>query len=103
MRVGRQKIAEGRFFGGYMFVDRLDIVRAALVGALAGVLCDLVWRAWEFLHTRHRVRRITPAQLCEKTRPCKKVIVLNLWDLEEEEDTNGSHGTGNRRRAFWGE
>ena len=26
-----------------MFVDRLDIVRAALVGALAGVLCDLAF------------------------------------------------------------
>ena len=86
----------GYCFLGYLFADRIDIVAATLgrvSGILAivlgGVLCYLVWRAWELFHTMRqlRLRAVSPAHLHEKLQGGKKVAVLDLLDLEGQEDT----------------
>jgi membrane protein DedA with SNARE-associated domain len=85
----------GYCFVGYVFAGHLDIVTATLgrvsgilAIVLAGVLCYLMWRAWELLHTMSQLRRITPAQLQEKLGTGKKVMVLDLLNIEGQEDAN---------------
>ncbi len=87
----------GYCFVGYLFVDRLDIVAGALgrvSGILAiflgGVLCYLMWRAWELLRIMRqlRLRVVSPTLLCEKLQAGKKVAVLDLLDIEGHEDTD---------------
>ena len=83
-------------FVGYLFADRLDIISDALgrvSGILAillgGVLCYLIWRAWELLRImRHlRLRVLSPAMLHRKLQAGQKVAVLDLLDIEGHEDT----------------
>ena len=86
----------GYCFVGYLFADRLDIVAATLdrisgtVGILlGGVLCYLIWRAWELFRTMRelRLRVVSPALLHRKLQAGQKVAVLDLLDLEGHEDT----------------
>ena len=86
----------GYCFVGYLFADRLDIVAATLdrisgtVGILlGGVLCYLIWRAWELFRTMRelRLRVVSPALLHRKLKAGQKVAVLDLLDLEGHEDT----------------
>src|SRR5262249_27353432 len=83
--VGALLWTAGYCFVGYLFADRLDIVAASisrvsgiLAFILAGVLCYLIWRAWELLHTMRelRLRTITPTLLQEKLQAGKKIAVL---------------------------
>ncbi len=86
----------GYCFVGYLFADRLDIEAATLdrisgtVGILlGGVLCYLIWRAWELFRTMRelRLRVVSPALLHRKLQAGQKVAVLDLLDLEGHEDT----------------
>jgi len=86
----------GYCFVGYLFADRLDFVAATLgrvsgflAIVLAGVLCYLLWRAWELLHTIRelRLRKITPTLLHEKLQADNRVAVLDLLDVEGQENT----------------
>src|SRR5271157_3112383 len=85
----------GYCFVGFLFADRLDIVAATLnrvsgtlVILLAGVLCYLIWRAWELLRTMRQLqlRAVSPALLHRKLQAGQKVAVLDLLDLEGDED-----------------
>ena len=87
----------GYCFLGYLFADRLDVVAATLdriSGTLAtllvGVLCYLIWRAYELLRTirQLRLRVVSPGLLHRKLQEGQKVAVLDLLDLEGHEDTS---------------
>ena len=86
----------GYCFLGYLFADRLDVVAATLdrisgtlATLLAGVLCYLIWRAYELLRTMRqlRLRAVSPGLLHRKLQAGQKVAVLDLLDLEGHEDT----------------
>jgi len=86
----------GYCFVGYLFADRLDVVAATLdrisgtlATLLAGVLCYLIWRAYELLRTMRqlRLRAVSPALLHQKLQAGQKVAVLDLLDLEGHDDT----------------
>lgn len=85
----------GYCFLGYLFSDRLNAVAATvshisriLSIVLAGVLCYLLWRAWELYRTirQLRLRTISPAVLHEKLRAGEAIAVLDLLDVEGHED-----------------
>jgi len=85
----------GYCFVGYLFAHSLDIVVAMLgrltgilAVVLAGVLCYLVWRAWELLQAMRqlRLRTISPALLRQKLQAGKKIAVLDLLDVEGQEN-----------------
>jgi len=87
----------GYCFVGYVFADRLDVVAATLVrvsGILAvflgGVLCYLMWRAWELIRIMRqlRLRVVSPSVLYQNLQAGKKVAALDLLDVEGQEDTN---------------
>jgi membrane protein DedA with SNARE-associated domain/rhodanese-related sulfurtransferase len=94
--------AVGAFFwsatyclAGYLFASRLEMVAANLARGsrilaivLAGVLCCVLWRAWELLYTIRelRLRTISPALLYQKLQAGKKVAVLDLLDVEGQEN-----------------
>jgi membrane protein DedA with SNARE-associated domain/rhodanese-related sulfurtransferase len=87
----------GYCFLGYLFADRLDVVAATLdrisgtlATLLAGVLCYLIWRAYELLRTMRqlRLRVVSPRLLHRKLQAGQKVAVLDLLDLEGHEDTS---------------
>jgi len=93
--IGAVLWSAGYCFLGYLFADRLKVVAATLnrvsgtlVILLAGVLCYLIWRACELLHTMRqlRFRAVSPALLHQKLRAGQKVAVLDLLDLEGDED-----------------
>ena len=82
-------------FLGYLFSDRLNVVAAMvartskiLAIVLACVLCYLLWRAWELLHTirQLQLRTISPALLHEKLQAGDRIAVLDLLDVEGQED-----------------
>ena len=88
-------------FVGYLFADRLDIISDALgrvSGILAillgGVLCYLIWRAWELLRImRHlRLRVLSPAMLHQDLQSGKKVVLLDLLDVEGQENAKAIPG-----------
>jgi membrane protein DedA with SNARE-associated domain/rhodanese-related sulfurtransferase len=92
---------------GYLFADHLDIVAGALGRVskilailLGGVLCYLMWRAWELLITMKqlRLRTVSPALLQEKLQAGKKVAVLDLLDVEGQEDANKVPGIAGAAR-----
>jgi membrane protein DedA with SNARE-associated domain/rhodanese-related sulfurtransferase len=81
---------------GYVFADRLEVVAGTLArisGILAillgGVLCYLIWRAWELIRIMRqlRLRVVSPALLYQNLRTGKKVAVLDLLDVEGQDDT----------------
>jgi len=85
----------GYCFLGYLFSDRLNVVAAMvartskiLAIVLAGVLCYLLWRAWELLRTirQLQLRTIRPALLHEKLQKGDAIAVLDLLDVEGQED-----------------
>lgn len=91
----------GYCFVGYLFADHLDIVAGTLARisrilaiVLAGVLCYLLWRAWELLRTVRelRLRTISPKLLEQKLQAGKEVAVLDLLDVEGREDANVTPG-----------
>ena|SRR5208337_1831418 len=95
--VGALLWSAGYCFVGYVFADRLDVVAATLPrvsGILAillgGVLCYLMWRAWELIRIMRqlRLRAVSPALLHRKLQAGQKVAVLDLLDLEGHEDTS---------------
>jgi membrane protein DedA with SNARE-associated domain/rhodanese-related sulfurtransferase len=91
----------GYCFVGFLFADRLDVVTAAL-GRLSGilaiviaaVLCYLLWRAWELIHTMRelRLRTISSTLLEQKLQAGKRVAVLDLLDVEGNEATTALPG-----------
>jgi membrane protein DedA with SNARE-associated domain/rhodanese-related sulfurtransferase len=94
--VGALLWSAGYCFLGYVFADRLDVVAAALArvsGILAillgGILCYLIWRAWELIRIMRqlRLRVVSPAVLHRKLQAGQKVAVLDLLNLEGHEDT----------------
>jgi len=94
--VGALLWSAGYCFVGYVFADRLDVVAAALArvsGILAillgGVLCYLMWRAWEIIRIMRqlRLRVVSPALLYQNLQTGKKVAVLDLLDVEGQENT----------------
>ncbi len=85
----------GYCFLGYLFSDRVNVVAAMvartskiLAIVLAGVLCYLLWRAWELLRTirQLQLRKISPALLHEKLQAGDRIAVLDLLDVEGQED-----------------
>ena len=91
----------GYCLAGYLFADQLDIVADTLarVGrilsiVLAGLLCFLLWRAWELLRTIRelRLRTISPTALEQKLHCGKKVAVLDLLDVEGQENADSIPG-----------
>ena len=80
---------------GYLFANRLEMVAANLARGtrilaivLVGVLCYILCRAWELLHTIRelRLRTISPALLYQKLQAGKNVAVLDLLDVEGQEN-----------------
>jgi membrane protein DedA with SNARE-associated domain/rhodanese-related sulfurtransferase len=105
--VGAFLWSAGYCFVGYLFADRLDIVGSALdrmsrilAILIVGVLCYLLWRAWELLRTMRelRLRTISPAALEEKLQAGKKVAVLDLLDVEGRENTTTIPGISGAAR-----
>jgi membrane protein DedA with SNARE-associated domain/rhodanese-related sulfurtransferase len=99
--VGALLWSAGYCFVGYVFADRLDIVAAALArvsGILAillgGVLCYLMWRAWELIRIMRqlRLRVVSPALLYQNLQNGKKVAVLDLLDVEGQENAKAIPG-----------
>ena len=106
--VGAFLWSAGYCFVGYLFADHLDIVAATLgrmsrilAILIAGVLCYLLWRAWELLRTMRelRLRTISPAALEEKLQAGKKVAVLDLLDVEGRENTTTIPGIAGAARV----
>ena len=94
--VGALLWSAGYCFVGYLFADHLDIVAATLgrvSGILAimigGVLCYLIWRAWELIRIMRqlRLRVVSPALLYQNLKTGKKVAALDLLDVEGQEST----------------
>jgi membrane protein DedA with SNARE-associated domain/rhodanese-related sulfurtransferase len=94
--VGALLWSAGYCFVGYVFADRLEVVAGTLArisGILAillgGVLCYLIWRAWELIRIMRqlRLRVVSPALLYQNLRTGKKVAVLDLLDVEGQDDT----------------
>ena len=94
--VGALLWSAGYCFVGYVFADRLEVVAATLARAsgilailLGGVLCYLMWRAWELISIMRqlRLRVISPALLYQNLQTGKKVAVLDLLDVEGQENT----------------
>ncbi len=94
-------------FVGYLFADHLDsvVVTLAHVGRIlaivaSGVLCYLLWRAWELLRTIRelRLRVITPAVLQQKLQAHKKVAVLDLLDVEGQDEASKVPGIAGAAR-----
>lgn len=86
---------------GYEFAQSLDIVAAILARmsrilaiVLAGILCYLLWRAWELLRTIRelRLRTISPTLLQQKLLAGKKIAVLDLLDVEGQENAPSAPG-----------
>lgn len=86
---------------GYLFADSLDIVTATLARmsrilamVLAGILCYLMWRAWELLRTIRelRLRTISPTLLQQRLQVGKKVALLDLLDVEGQENAKATPG-----------
>ncbi len=99
--VGALLWSAGYCFVGYVFADRLDVVAATLgrvSGILAillgGVLCYLMWRAWELIRIMRqlRLRVISPALLYQSLQTGKKVEVLDLLDIEGQENSTAIPG-----------
>ena len=69
-------------------------VSRILAIVLAGVLCYLLWRAWQLLRTIRelRLRTISPIALKQKLDAGKKVAVLDLLDVEGQENTTAIPG-----------
>jgi len=97
----------GYCFVGYLFADHLDIVAGALgrmsrvlAIVLAGVLCYLLWRAWELIQTMRelRLRTISPTLLEHELEAGKKVAVLDLLDVEGQEDAQTIPGISGAAR-----
>jgi rhodanese-related sulfurtransferase len=95
--VGALLWSAGYCFVGYVFADRLDVVAATLVrvsGILAvflgGVLCYLMWRAWELIRIMRqlRLRVVSPALLYQNLQTGTRLAVLDLLDVEGHEDTS---------------
>lgn len=93
--VGAFLWSAGYCFVGYLFADHLDIVVVALarIGnileiVLAGVLCFLLWRAWELFRTIRdlRLRVISPMILEQRLDAGAKIAVLDLLDIEGREN-----------------
>jgi membrane protein DedA with SNARE-associated domain/rhodanese-related sulfurtransferase len=94
--IGALLWSAGYCFVGYVFADRLDVVAAMLArvsGILAillgGVLCYLMWRAWELICIMRqlRLRVVRPALLYQNLQAGKKVAVLDLLDVEGQENS----------------
>ena len=88
-------------FVGYVFADRLDVVAATLARVsgilailLAGVLCYLIWRAWELIRIMRqlRLRVVSPTVLYQNLQAGKKVVVLDLLDVEGQENAKAIPG-----------
>ena len=88
-------------YAGYLFADSLDVVTATLARmskilaiVLAGILCYLLWRAWELLRTIRelRLRSTSPTLLNHKLQAGKKVAVLDLLDVEGQENAKATPG-----------
>jgi membrane protein DedA with SNARE-associated domain/rhodanese-related sulfurtransferase len=86
---------------GYWFADRVDIVAATLdrisgvlLILLGGVLCYLIWRAWELLRVMRqlRLRVVSPRLLYQKLQASTNVAVLDLLEVEGHEDTTAIPG-----------
>ena len=99
--VGALLWSSGYCFVGYVFADRLDIV-AATLGRVSGileiiigaVLCYLIWRAWELIRIMRqlRLRVVSPAVLYQNLQTGKKVVVLDLLDVEGQENAKAIPG-----------
>jgi len=99
--VGALLWSAGYCFVGYLFADRLDIIAATLgrvSGILAillgGVLCYLIWRAWELIRIMRqlRLRVVSPGVLYQNLQTGKKVAVLDLLDVEGQENAKAIPG-----------
>ncbi len=99
--VGALLWSAGYCFLGFLFADRVAIIAATLgrvSGVLAillgGVLCYLMWRAWEILRImRHlRLLAVSPAVLYQNLQTNKKVVLLDLLDVEGHEDAKAVPG-----------
>jgi len=99
--VGALLWSAGYCFVGYVFADRLDVVAATLARvsgiltiSLGGVLCYLIWRAWELIRIMRqlRLRVVSPALLYQNLQNGKKVAALDLLDVEGQEDTTAIPG-----------
>jgi membrane protein DedA with SNARE-associated domain/rhodanese-related sulfurtransferase len=99
--VGALLWSAGYCFVGYVFADRLDVVAATLARVsgilailLAGVLCYLIWRAWELIRIMRqlRLRVVSPTLLYQNLQAGKKVVVLDLLDVEGQENAKAIPG-----------
>jgi membrane protein DedA with SNARE-associated domain/rhodanese-related sulfurtransferase len=99
--VGALLWSSGYCFVGYVFADRLDIVAATLGRVsgileiiIGGVLCYLIWRAWELIRIMRqlRLRVVSPAVLYQNLQTGKKVVVLDLLDVEGQENAKAIPG-----------
>jgi membrane protein DedA with SNARE-associated domain/rhodanese-related sulfurtransferase len=99
--VGALLWSAGYCLVGYLFADRLDIVAATLgrvSGILAillgGVLFYLVWRAWQLIRIikQLRLRVVSPVLLYRSLQEGKKVVPLDLLDVEGQENAKGTPG-----------
>jgi membrane protein DedA with SNARE-associated domain/rhodanese-related sulfurtransferase len=105
--VGALLWSAGYCFVGYVFADRLDVVAATLArvsGILAillgGVLCYLIWRAWELIRIMRqlRLRVVSPTLLYQNLQAGKKVVVLDLLDVEGQENAKAIPGISGAAR-----
>lgn len=88
-------------FVGYLFADHLDVV-AATLGRVSGilaifigvVLCYFIWRAWELIRIirQLRLRAVSPTVLSRNLQTSKKVVVLDLLDVEGQENAKAIPG-----------
>ena len=99
--VGALLWSAGYCFVGYVFADRLEVVAGTLArisGILAillgGVLCYLIWRAWELIRIMRqlRLRVVSPTLLYQNLQAGKKVVVLDLRDVEGQENAKAIPG-----------
>jgi len=99
--VGALLWSAGYCFVGYLFADRLDIiadtlsrVSGILAILLGAVLCYFIWRAWELFRAirQLRLRVVSPMVLYQDLQIGKKVVLLDLLDVEGQENAKAIPG-----------